>query len=85
MYFIMSLLDCPPIKYLITIVNNYQNTMKNRVEINPKAINNLLDLEWTCKDQKEYNKKFALDNQLVELLDLGSLRRESLKSINSIY
>jgi hypothetical protein len=57
--------------------------MKNGVEIDPKVINNLLDLDWTYEDQKEYNKKFAPDNQLVELLDLGLLRRETLESINS--
>jgi hypothetical protein len=59
--------------------------MKNRVKIDSKVIDNLLDLDWTYKDQKEYNKKSALDNQLVELFDLGLLRRELLKSINSVY
>jgi hypothetical protein len=85
MYFIMSPLDCPNMEYLTTTVDSYQNGMKNRVEINSKVINDFLELDWTYKDQKEYNKNFTPDNQLVELFDLGSLRRELLESIDSAY
>jgi hypothetical protein len=85
MYFIMSPLDCPNMEYLTMTVDSYRNGMKNGVEIDPKEINALLDLDWMYEDRTEYNKKFPPDNQLVELFDLGSLRRESLESIDSAY